>query len=54
MSFAKLTGEPLHKMTSRETAPKIYATVVSSSVSTNNDPRFGDGQPVIPQVSTTA
>lgn len=50
MSFAKLTDEPLHKMVSRETAPKIYATVVGSGVNFDNGPGFADGKNVIPQV----
>jgi hypothetical protein len=50
MSFAKLTDEPLHKMVSRETAPKIYATVVGSGVNFDNSPGLADGKNVIPQV----
>lgn len=50
MSFAKLTDEPLHKLVSQETAPKIYATVVGSGVNFDNSPGFADGLNVIPQV----
>jgi hypothetical protein len=52
MSIAKLTGESLTDMTSRNNAPRIYAAVLRKPDFSNND-GFPEGRGVIPQVCVT-
>jgi hypothetical protein len=49
MSIAKLTGESLSEMTSRNNAPRIYATLLRKPNFSNTD-GFPDGDRAIPQV----
>lgn len=50
MSVATLTGDPLSKMTSKDSAPKIVATVVGKGGDFSNLPGQLEGIPAMPQV----
>lgn len=53
MSIARLTDEPLDKMVSAQTAPKIYAAVVKKGLNFANTGGFPDGNNAMPQVRHT-
>jgi len=54
MSIATLTGEPLDKMDSKDTAPKIIATMVGKGVDFANKDASMEGIPAKPQVGARA
>lgn len=52
MSIATLTGEPLEKMDSKDTAPKIIATMVGKGADFANKDASMEGIPAMPQVTS--
>lgn len=50
LSVATLTDEPLHKMVSIDTAPKIMAVVVGKGADYSSAAGYSDGKAQMPQV----